>query len=254
MERGEQERFMEQEMKIHPWTASALVNKLLRRAKDGDYRKIIRDIVDLTKDLKTNWMKKTSENENDVFSLFDDEKDAVLLKRFENNNGIVFPVKFFASADKDENLTSRWFVVTLLSMMIHYVTGCRIVVTQDYGNISLIESRSIISLDNPPIYVKRIFGSEIELAGGDIHDKFIIGIMLWYLNDKYNGDKDKDNKENTIAHIIERYIERPHKLIDLCWRYSDKCKRKKGESMDKYERRKKHEFYRISHIVHYLTK
>jgi len=206
---------MEESAKIYPYIIDRIADDLVTHAIENDASLgTMHELIAGAIERKCSFKRFETGVEPDGVDM-DGERASFVKSRYIQNNGFVIPFKFM----DDMSQTSMWFITAALGMLISITTGSRVVITQDYGNIPLMPSRAAVTLDSPPSKVERVLGTTIELAGHDIEHKFVMAMLLLYLNNKA-GRPDKPS-QNTIPLILERYITAPATMIDWCWRYAN---------------------------------
>jgi len=161
------------------------------------------------------------------------ERQDIIGSRYMQLNGFVVPFKFI---EKDTNPTSMWLIASAIAALVSLVTGARVSVTQDYGNIPLVTSNSIVTMDAPPPLVNRLVGSEIGLGAGELIAKLLLMIFVIYIN--FKAIRPDAAKDNTIPTVIDQFIRSPLKMIDWCWRY-----------LEKSEAKRMSEFYQLFKVI-----
>lgn len=139
------------------------------------------------------------------------EAGAIIQKHY-HNNGFISVMNFYDG--KDENETSEWMLAGTAAMIIAVVTGCRVTVSTEYGNLPIIKSNAMVTLDAPAPLFKKIIGKDIELAGNDLERKIDIATRIVYVNNQIS------DKSNTIPSVIKTLVETPERAVDYCY----KCK------------------------------
>jgi len=212
---------LENELSIYTFIVSRIVKDLVYAAsREGKIRTMHELLAGAVE--RSCSMNKLAEDQGTIEGIdIESERQRIIGSRYMQMNGFVLPFKFI---DDDTNPTAMWFVASYMALLVAIVTGSRVTVTQDYGTIPLVGSNALITLDSPPALVERVLGSEIELSGGDLVKKFVKTALLLYINAM--AIRPDEAKDNTIPSVIGQYITSPLKMIDWCWRYLDKSKKK----------------------------
>jgi hypothetical protein len=208
----------EKVVKLYTFIVKSLVNDLVYHASEANALGAMHEMLHGAIERVVDIARFKDDLGDDGIEDYTASKDELITTKYLQHNGFVIPFKFI---DDDVNQSSMWFVAGIIAMSISLLTGARITVTQDYGNIPLIESRAAVTLDGPAPKATSVLGSEIELAGNDLVDKFKHAVGIYYIN--ANAITPDEPRENTIPGVITTWNESPAKLVDLCYRYSNKA-------------------------------
>lgn len=227
----------EKEVKLYTFIVKSIVSDLVYHASETNCLDKMHDLLHGTVERVVDISRFKEELGDDGIEDYTSAKDELITSKYLQHNGFVIPFKFI---DENVNQSSMWLVAGILAMTISIITGARVTITQDYGNIPMIESRAAVTLDGPAPKAASVIGSGIELAGNDIVNKFKTAVGIYYIND--TAISPGESRENTIPGVITTWTESPAKLVDLCYRYSNKATAPS-----------KAEFYRIFSVIKAIT-